>query len=135
VPGLRRLQGCDVVLIDTAGRGAHASGDHQTLREQLRIASPHETHLVLPAGLHPSRARRALAESRGQGITHLLITKLDEFPEERHLFGLAREFAVPARWVTDGQEVPRDLHRAERWWREGDVGSLGRIAREGLVTA
>ena len=46
------------------------------------------------------------------GVTHLLPTKIDEYPDERGLFEIARQFALPMRWLADGQEVPRDLQVA-----------------------
>jgi len=109
VAALRRLHACDVVLIDTAGRGPRGSGDVQTTRRQLEVARAHEIHVVLPAGIHPARARRVLAEHQALGATHLLVSKLDEFPEDHGLYRLGHEFGLPSRWAADGQEVPGDL--------------------------
>ncbi|MGH7740970.1 MAG: hypothetical protein ACRENS_02990 [Candidatus Eiseniibacteriota bacterium] len=106
---LRRFNACDVVLIDTAGRGPHAQGDIQTTRRQLEFARTHEIHVVLPAGIHPARARRVLAEHQALGATHLLVSKLDEFADEHGLYRLGHEFGLPSRWAADGQEVPGDL--------------------------
>ena len=109
---LRRLRGCDVILVDTAGRGPRAERDRAASHSQLLQIGPDEVHLVLPAGLCPSLARRVVAQHRTHGVTHLLPTKLDEFAEDTTAFDLAAEFGLPVRWYTDGQEVPRDLHSA-----------------------
>ena len=106
---LKRMSACDVVLIDTAGRGPHANGDTQATRRQLEHARAHEIHVVLPAGIHPARARRVLAEHQAMGATHLLVSKLDEFPDDHGLYRLGHEFGLPSRWAADGQEVPSDL--------------------------
>ena len=107
-----RLRGCEVILVDTAGRGPRAESDRAASRAQLLQIGPDEIHLVLPAGLCPDLARRVVAQHRAGGVTHLLPTKLDEFAEDRTAFDVAAEFGLPVRWYTDGQEVPRDLHSA-----------------------
>jgi flagellar biosynthesis GTPase FlhF len=109
---MRRFRDRDVVLVDTPGRGPRAAGDLRELQSRLLELAPDEVHLVMPAGLQPSLSRRIVTAHLPLGVTHLLATKLDEFPDERGLFELARQFALPMRWVTDGQEVPRDLQLA-----------------------
>jgi flagellar biosynthesis protein FlhF len=109
---MRRLRDCAVVLVDTPGRGPRAANDLRETQERLLEIAPDETHLVLPAGLQRSLARRVVSAHLPLGVTHLLPTKIDEYPDERGLFELARQFALPMRWLADGQEVPRDLQVA-----------------------
>jgi flagellar biosynthesis protein FlhF len=109
---VRRLRECDVVLVDTPGRGPRAASDLRETQSRLLELAPDEVHLVLPAGLQRSLAHRVVAAHLPLGVTHLLPTKLDEYPDERGLFELARQFALPMRWLADGQEVPRDLQLA-----------------------
>jgi flagellar biosynthesis protein FlhF len=132
---MHRLRRCDIVLIDTAGRGPRATGDLEATRRQLEPAAPDEVHLVIPAGLHPSRARRVLADFQPRGVTHVLVTKLDEFPGDHGLFALAREFGFTTRWVTDGQDVPGDLRVADAPWPADDESAHRRMERERLVSA
>lgn len=106
---LRRLADCEVVLVDTAGRGPHAHGDVAMTRALLAELAPGEIHLTLPCGLQPRLARRLVDEYRAWGVTHLLPTKLDEYPEDGFLLELAGRCGLPMRWATDGQEVPGDL--------------------------
>jgi flagellar biosynthesis protein FlhF len=109
---MRRLRGCEVVLVDTAGRGPRAERDRVATHHHLVQLLPDEIHLCLPAGLAAGVARRVVAQHRGLGLTHLLPTKRDECPEDATAFDLAREFGLPVRWWTDGQEVPGDLRFA-----------------------
>jgi flagellar biosynthesis protein FlhF len=67
---------------------------------------------VLPAGLQGDLVRRTVPLYRRYGATHLLVTKLDECPEDWTPFDVAAEERLPMRWITDGQEVPRDLRAA-----------------------
>ena len=109
---LRRLRECEVVLVDTPGRGPRAAADLRETQLRLLELAPDEVHLVLPAGLQRSLAHRVVTAHLPLGVTHLLPTKLDEYPDERGVFELARQFALPLRWIADGQEVPRDLQVA-----------------------
>ncbi len=112
---LRKLARCEIVLVDTPGRGPSRRGDLVEIAALLRELAPAETHLAIPAGLEPRRVRRALAEHRVLNPTHLVATKLDECPDDTSVFDLAVESALPMRWVTTGQEVPDDLEAA--WLR------------------
>lgn len=111
-PALRRLAHCDVVLIDTPGRSPRSGNLTGELMELLAAAAPDEVHLVLPATVRLDVAEAARRDFDRLGLTHLLLSKLDEVPEERGLAELAEVVGLPARWVTDGQEVPTDLRGA-----------------------
>jgi flagellar biosynthesis GTPase FlhF len=78
----------------------------------LASLAPHEVHLVLPAGMHPARLRQLMAHHRADGVTHLLASKMDEFPDDWSVFELAAERQLPMRWLTDGQGIPGDLRPA-----------------------
>lgn len=111
-PALRRLSDRELILVDTPGRGPRHYADSQQIRQWLRQISPDETHLVLPAGLQPELVRRTIQVYRDHGITHLAATKMDEAPDDWTLFDAAAETRLPMRWMSDGQEVPRDLRAA-----------------------
>jgi flagellar biosynthesis protein FlhF len=106
---LTRLRDRDVVLVDTAGRAPSRPGDLREMRELLDALAPSEVHLTLPAGLDPRRARAVITQHRVLGVTHLLATKVDEFPNDTVVRALAAETGLPMRWMTTGQEVPADL--------------------------
>ncbi|HVO35481.1 MAG TPA: hypothetical protein VMT21_07945 [Gemmatimonadales bacterium] len=112
-PALRRLRSRRVVLVDTPGRGPRRSDERDLLQHWLDYVHADEVHLVLPAGTRADVARRLIAHYLARGATHLIATKLDEVPGDGTLFDLAAEVRLPMRWVTDGQEVPFDLHAAK----------------------
>jgi flagellar biosynthesis protein FlhF len=108
---LARLADCEVVLVDTPGRNARVERalDWRALFE---ACAPDETHFVVPAGVRADVAcafRDALAWSN---LSHALITKLDEVPGEGGVAELAERIGLPARWVTDGQDIPIDVQAA-----------------------
>lgn len=108
----RRLDGCDVILVDCPGRGPRQRQDARVVQSLLTSLAPHEVHLVLPAGMHPARLRQLMAHHRADGVTHLLASKMDEFPDDWSVFELAAERQLPMRWLTDGQGIPGDLRPA-----------------------
>lgn len=121
---LHRLNECEVVVVDTPGRGPRAAGDELEWRELLAALAPDETHLVLPATIRFDVADFICEAYEPVGVTHVLLTKLDELPTEAAVVALADRLAFRARWVTDGQEVPADLRGAVQRM----LHSLGRTA-------
>ncbi len=113
LPGaLKRLRGCEVILVDTAGRGPRGHADAAETRAQLRELSPDEVHLALPAGLRLEQARRIIESHLCYGVTHLLVSKQDEDPDDTAALQLAMETGLPIRWIGHGQDVPADLRSA-----------------------
>ncbi|HLU24492.1 MAG TPA: hypothetical protein VKZ58_02115 [Longimicrobiales bacterium] len=109
---LERLSGCDVILVDAPGRSPRAGGSGREWHELLRRIGPSEVHLVLPATIRTDVALAIRDELAGLGLTHVLLTKLDEVPGELGVAELAYALELPARWVTDGQDVPDALQPA-----------------------
>jgi flagellar biosynthesis protein FlhF len=109
---MRRLARCEVVLVDTAGRGPARQAEHAATASLLRAIAPAEVHLVLPAGSSTPTLVRVLAAHQDLGVTHILPSKLDEHPGDRAALELAAERALPIRWRAVGQTVPDDLETA-----------------------
>jgi len=105
----RRLRKCDVILVDTPGRGPAKNQEAAAVMELLKGIDPQQVHLVLPEGMMTEHAARIIAEYKWRGVTHLLATKLDEYPGERTVEALARDNDLPVRWVCFGQDVPNDI--------------------------
>jgi flagellar biosynthesis protein FlhF len=109
---MRRLADCDVILVDTPGRGPRTTSDAGTWRAALRKLRPDEVHLCIPASWRLDLAAAARENFTPLGVTHALVTKLDEVPADATIASLASALDLPARWVTDGQEIPSDLRDA-----------------------
>jgi flagellar biosynthesis protein FlhF len=109
---MARLLAADVVIVDTPGRGPKAAAEEAEWRETLAAIAPDEVHLVLPATLRFDVADHLCDAYAAAGVTHLLLTKLDELPQESAAVPLASRIGMPARWATDGQDVPSDLRHA-----------------------
>lgn len=120
----QRLAACDVVLIDTPGRSPRTAAFDRTWRQLLARLGPDETHLVVPATMRLDLVAAARDTFAAGDATHLLVTKCDETPEDAGLADLALNLDLPLRWITDGQEVPTDLHVGS----SRVLASLGRLS-------
>lgn len=109
---MQRLSNCDVVLIDTPGRSPRHPEHNRAWMELLGAIGPDEIHLVIPAPMRLDAALTTLDAYDPIGVTHLLISKLDEVFEDAGVADTAVEMRLPIRWITDGQEIPVDLHPA-----------------------
>ena len=111
---MTRLTKCDVVLVDTPGRSPRAGARDEDWWPILDALRPDEIHLVMPGGLRLDVAAAAAANLTltAQRPTHLLLTKLDDVPDDIGIADLADLLALPARWLTDGLDVPVDLKPA-----------------------
>jgi flagellar biosynthesis protein FlhF len=118
------LDDCDVLLIDTPGRSPRAGAREEEWWPLLRAMRPDEIHLVMPAGLRPDIAQVAFNAHLAMKPTHLLLSKLDEVPDDTGIADLAALLALPTRWLTDGLDVPGDLKRAP----QRILAALGRMA-------
>jgi len=113
-PALERLGDRDVILVDTPGRAPNLPVDGRSWRALLERIGPDEVHLVIPASVRVDVALATREAFASCGVTHALLTKLDEVPGECGVVGLAEVLNLPARWVSTGQEVSTDLHPASQ---------------------
>jgi len=99
------------VLLDTPGR---SPGDNITRAMFSRLARVPgaRTHLVLPASLPASLARKTVERFGDARPSRIVITKLDEVESLAPLIGVLQETGLPVSFVGTGQRVPEDLYRA-----------------------
>ncbi|MDR6990845.1 flagellar biosynthesis protein FlhF [Luteimonas sp. 3794] len=108
---LQKLEDYKLVLVDTAGlsqRDRALAGQLNWLRAARNV----RTLLVLPANTHFAdldEVVRRFDSVRPQGV---VLTKLDETGRLGSALSVAVDHQLPLTWVTDGQRVPEDLHRA-----------------------
>ena len=109
---LRRLSMCDVIVIDTPGRGPRRENSGAAWRDMVGTLRADETHLVVPATTRLDLIDGLRREFSETGATHALLTKLDEVPGDTAIAQIASLVSLPMRWITDGQDVPVDLQLA-----------------------
>jgi len=101
-----RLADCDVVLIDTAGRGPNDSGRLRELRQVLAAADPHEVHLVLSSTASERVLLREADAFADIGADRIVLTKLDEAVSFGVLINVMQSVGKALSFITTGQEVP-----------------------------
>ena len=107
------LRDCDVILIDTAGRGANDTGRIDELLQCLRAADPHEVHLVLSStASEKSLLGEAEAFARA-GANRIVLTKLDEAVSFGVLINVMQKIGKKLSFITTGQEVPDHIEAGE----------------------
>lgn len=109
---LDRLGDYKLVLVDTAG----LSHRDIALGAQLTALAglPHvNSQLVLPANTHADdldEVVRRFALAKPSGV---ILSKVDETGRLGAALGVTVRHDLPISYITDGQRVPEDLHRAE----------------------
>ncbi|MCL2878194.1 MAG: signal recognition particle-docking protein FtsY [Acidobacteria bacterium] len=104
-------RGCDLALIDTAGRLHTKSNLMQELEKMRRVAgrkipgAPHETLLVVDATTGQNGLNQAREFMKYTGITGLIVTKLDGTAKGGVLFGICRELNIPVRYIGIGEAI------------------------------
>jgi flagellar biosynthesis protein FlhF len=115
-----------LVLIDTAGmsqRDVRLANQFTTLKvEGHRV----QTVLALSAGADRGCLAEALKVFEAAEPSALIVTKLDEAAGLGGLLSLAIKSDLPIAYLSDGQRVPEDLHRAapKRFWLMGSALKL-----------
>jgi flagellar biosynthesis protein FlhF len=107
-----------LVLIDTAGmsqRDLRLAKQFETLRVEGHDI---RTVLALSAGADRGCLAEALNVFRAAKPEALIVTKLDEAVALGGVLSLAISSNLPVAYLSDGQRVPEDLHRAapKRFW-------------------
>ena len=101
----------DVLIADTAGRLQTKSNLMDELKKVKRImaklddTAPHEVLLVLDAGTGQNAISQAKLFNEAVELTGLALTKLDGTAKGGVIFGLAKQFGVPIRFIGIGESI------------------------------
>ncbi|MBE3580469.1 MAG: flagellar biosynthesis protein FlhF [Thermoanaerobacteraceae bacterium] len=107
-----RLEPCDVILVDTAGRPPENQAQLAETRGFLSSIGPLDVYLVLSGTTRSTDLLRAVEKYRVLQFNRLIFTKLDETSCPGVMARVVRAAGVPVAYVTAGQNVPDDLEEA-----------------------
>lgn len=111
---LFRLESCDLVLMDTAGRNYRNEMLVAELQSLLAKELKSETFLVLSM-TSKSRDMKMIVEHFGRyQLDKVIFTKLDETGSYGPLFNVLNDFPLKLSYMTNGQNVPDDLLMATK---------------------
>lgn len=111
-----RARGCDVVMVDTAGRlptQLHLMDELAKIRRVMGKAlpeAPHEVWLVLDGTNGQNALAQVKAFDQALGLTGLIVTKLDGTAKGGILLALAEQHPIPVLFVGVGEGL-HDLNR------------------------
>ncbi|MGH8249617.1 MAG: signal recognition particle-docking protein FtsY [Steroidobacteraceae bacterium] len=106
-----KSRGIDVLIADTAGRLHTQSHLMDELAKIARVIrridpdAPHESLLVLDAGLGQNALRQAEQFHRAIGVSGIVVTKLDGTARGGIVIAIARRFGLPIRFVGVGEQA------------------------------
>lgn len=95
--------------------------------DAIEAIEPHEVHLVLPAYIRSDVAMDVRDRYGMAGVTHVLLTKLDDVIGDSGVLDLAFRVNLPSRWASDAQGLDAVVHPAGMRL----LSSLGRILEGG----
>ena len=106
-----KARGCDVLMVDTAGR-LHTQGNlMEELKKIRRVlakldpSAPHECLLVLDAGTGQNALRQIEQFHTAVGVTGLVVTKLDGTAKGGIVIAAAQRFGIPIRYIGLGEQA------------------------------
>ena len=109
-----QARGVDVLIADTAGRLHTQDGLMEELKKVVRVLAkldpdaPHETMLVIDAGMGQNALVQARQFHAAVGVSGIALTKLDGTAKGGIVFAIAEELGIPIRFVGVG-EAAEDL--------------------------
>ena len=106
-----RAQGCDVLIVDTAGRLQNKTVLMGELEKVVRVmkkldtSAPHAVLLVLDATVGQNALSQVEVFARTAGVTGLVMTKLDGTARGGILVAIAAKHPIPVHFIGVGEGV------------------------------
>lgn len=110
---MQRLEHCDLILMDTAGRNYLNELFVAELHSLLAPSDVSETYLVLSLTSKAQDMKRITEHFSKYNLDKLIFTKLDETETTGAIFNLLNEYPFKVSFLTNGQNVPDDLLQAD----------------------
>jgi flagellar biosynthesis protein FlhF len=111
---LRRMEGKDVVLIDTAGQSQYDRSRLDELRKLIPGDLNISAHLLLSIATAESEMNKAADNFRCLNYQSYIFTKKDETQKCGTILNQIMKQSLPVSYITTGQNVPEDIEQAER---------------------
>ncbi|TQR98880.1 flagellar biosynthesis protein FlhF [Paenibacillus ottowii] len=106
---IQRLEHCDLILMDTAGRNYRNELLVSELQSLLSPINESETYLVLSLTSKSRDMLNITGHFSKFGLSKVVFTKMDETGSCGGMFNLLHQFPMQLAYITNGQNVPDDL--------------------------
>lgn len=111
---LRRMEGRDIVLIDTAGQSQYDLSRIEELRRSIPSDLDISTHLLLSISTTESEMNKAAVNFSPLKYQSYIFTKRDEAQKCGSILNQIMELNLPISYITTGQNVPEDIEQADK---------------------
>lgn len=104
----------DLILVDTMGKSPRDKDLALKMKTLLSVPdrSDAKFFLALSAAMKGEDLRRAIDQHATFELSGIIVTKLDETETIGNILSVCREQDIPLLFFTDGQRVPKDIHKA-----------------------
>ena len=111
---LQNFKQKDVIFIDTPGRSPFDKDGLDDIAEQLGSSLDHNcnTFLIIPANIRREESIEIINNYKELNPSALIISKTDECSKCDGLSTLLDCSQLPVAYISDGQNVPEDIHEA-----------------------
>lgn len=106
---ISRLENCDLIFMDTAGRNYRNELLVSELQSLLAPVENSETFLVMSMTSKSADMVQITEHFSKYGLDKVIFTKMDETGRRGPLFNLLHRFPLKLAYVANGQNVPDDL--------------------------
>lgn len=104
----------ELILVDTIGRSPRETDLDERLRSMLNVVDRRslKCYLAISASMKKVDIDRVIEEFSRFGICSVIVTKADETSSIGNILSICHDKRMPLLFITDGQMVPRDIHKA-----------------------
>ncbi|MBP5163766.1 MAG: hypothetical protein ILP16_12430 [Spirochaetales bacterium] len=111
---LEQCNDAELILIDTIGRSPRDNELNVKLQTMLNVPEKKSTkcYLAVSASMKKIDIDKVFEQFKMFNITSVIVTKADETQTIGNILSICHDRHVPLLFITDGQMVPRDIHKA-----------------------
>ena len=111
---LEQTSDAELVLIDTIGRSPRDNELNVKLQTMLNVPDKKSIrcYLAVSASMKKIDIDKVFEQFKMFNITSVIVTKTDETQTIGNILSICHDRHVPLLFITDGQMVPRDIHKA-----------------------
>jgi flagellar biosynthesis protein FlhF len=108
-PSIDRLKGCQMILMDSAGRNYLEDQYIEDINRYLGFEAPQENYLVLSMTTRWRDMRKITEKMKSVPIDKLILTKWDETTCYGAALNMLYHYPYPLAYLCIGQGVPQDI--------------------------
>jgi flagellar biosynthesis protein FlhF len=111
---IKRLEGKDVVLIDTAGQSHYDIPRMEELSHIISCGMDISSHLLLSVSTSETEMKRSAVHFSPLKFQSYIFTKIDESEVCGSILNQIVNMNLPISFITTGQNVPEDIEKANK---------------------